>query len=277
MAAEKARGGIGLALGGGAARTLAHVGVLKVLVREGIAVGNLAGTSGGALIAVLVASGYPLEDIERDARSIGWRRIADFRPTPLGIMSTERLGRFVRRAIGDPRFEDLRLPCAVVAADLTAQARRVFRSGPVVPAVEASCAIPEFYRPVDIGGHSCTDGGVVEPLPIHTLVDLTVDCPCPIVAVNVLRRAPKQAAARNVLELIGQITQLVQYQMVLQAAPRADLLVEPEVGQFPLFDLDRAGDLIAAGEQAMERSLPELLDVLYRWEQGEPGDEEVPL
>jgi NTE family protein len=271
MSAQKSRDGIGLALGGGAARTLAHIGVLKVLEREGIAVGSLAGTSGGGLIAVLVAAGYPLKDLECDARSIGWRRIAEFRPTPLGIMSTERLGRFVRRAIGEPRFEDLPLPCAVVAADLTAQARRVFRSGPVIPAIEASCAIPEFYRPVVIDGHSLTDGGVVEPLPIHTLVDLTVDNPSPIVAVNVLRRAPRQAAPRNVLELIGQITQLVQYQMVIQAAPRADILVEPEVGDFPLFDLVAAADLITAGERAMERNLPELLDVLYRWERGATG------
>ncbi len=275
MAAQASRGGIGLALGGGAARTLAHVGVLNVLEREGIAVGSLAGTSGGALIAALVAAGYPLEDIERDARSMGWRRIAQFKPTRLGIMSTERLGRFVRRAIGEPRFEDLRLPCAVVAADLTAQTRRVFRSGPVIPAVEASCAIPEFYRPVEIDGHSCTDGGVVEPLPIHTLVDLTVDCPAPIVAVNVVRRAPRQAPPRNVLELIGQITHLVQYQMVLQAAPRADVLVEPDVGQFPLLDLDHAPELIAAGERAMERSLPQLLDALYRWERGAGGPPEI--
>jgi len=275
MVAQASRGGIGLALGGGAARTLAHVGVLNILEREGIAVGSLAGTSGGALIAVLVAAGYPLEDIEREARSMGWRRIAQFKPTPLGIMSTERLGSFVRRAIGEPRFEDLRLTCAVVAADLTAQARHVFRSGPVVPAVEASCAIPEFYRPVQIEDHSYIDGGVVEPLPIHTLVDLTVDCPGPIVAVNVLRRAPHMAPPRNVLELIGQITHLVQYQMVLQAVARADVLVEPEVGEFPLLDLDNAPALIAAGERAMEQSLPELLDVLYRWERDAAGPPEI--
>ena len=273
MNAPGQQGGISLALGGGAARTLAHVGVLRVLAREGIAVGSLAGTSGGALIAALVAAGYPLEDIEREARTMGWRRIAEFRPSPLGLMSTERLGQFIRRTIGDLRFEELRLPCAIVAADLTAQTRRVFRTGRVIPAIEASCAIPEFFRPVEIDGHFYIDGGVVEPLPIHTLIDLTIDRPGPIVAVNVLGRAPRQAAPRHIWQLVGQITRLVQYEMVCQASLRADLLVEPEVGDFPIFTLENAPGLIAAGERAMERVLPRLLDILSRWARGDPGEE----
>ncbi len=273
MNAPGQQGGISLALGGGAARTLAHVGVLRVLEREGIAVGSLAGTSGGALIAVLVAAGFPLADIEREARTMGWRRIAEFKPSPLGLMSTERLGRFVRHAIGDLRFEELRLPCAAVAADLTAQIRHVFRTGPVIPAVEASCAIPEFFRPVEIDGHFYTDGGVVEPLPIHTLVDLTIDHPSPLVAVNVMVRPPRQAPPRHIWQLVGQITRLAQYEMVCQASLRADLLVEPEVGEFPIFTLENAPGLIAAGERAMERELPRLLEILSGWERGSPSEE----
>jgi NTE family protein len=266
--------GVALALSGGAARTLAHVGVLKLLEREGVPIAGLAGTSGGALVAVLVAAGYPLRDLERDALAIGWRRIVEFRPTPLGIMTTERLGEFVRRAIGDLRFEDLRLPCAVVAADLTAQAKRVFRSGPVAEAVEASCAIPEFFRPVELNGHVYTDGGVVEPLPVDTLIELMVDHPCPVVAVNVLQRTRHRSPPRHIWQLVGRISALVQYQLVSQEAQRAEVFVEPEVANFPFFDLENAAGLIAAGERAMEKSLSRLLDVLYRWEQdgeGPPG------
>lgn len=269
MSVRGGQGSIALALGGGAALTLAHVGVLRVLAREGIGVSCLAGTSGGALIAALFAAGYPLEDIERDARSMGWRRLAGFRPTPLGIMTTERLGGFVRQAIGDPRFEDLQIPCAVVAADLTDQRRRVFRAGPVVIAVQASCAIPEFFQPVEIDGRVHTDGGVVEPLPVHTLLDLTIDHPSPIVAVNVLRRAPRQPVPRSIVQIIGQITRLVQYEMVCQAAPHADVFVEPDIAGFPFFDLENAPGLIAAGERAMEQGLPGLLDVLCRWGRGD--------
>ncbi len=272
MTTEAGAGGIGLALSGGAARTLAHVGVLKVLQREGIPVVAIAGTSGGALIGVLVAAGYPLVDIERQARSIGWRRIVEFKPTSLGIMSTRRLGDFLRRTIGDLHFEQLRLPCAVVAADLTAQNRRVFRSGPIAAAVEASCAIPEFFRPVEIGGHTYTDGGVIEPLPVETLRDLLVDHPALMVGVNVLRRNPGVAQVKHVWQLVGQISQLVQYHLVWQAARHVDLLVEPDVGGFPFFDLENAAGLIRAGEKAMERNLNRLLALLYDWEQRRAAD-----
>src|SRR4030042_2923406 len=114
----------------------------------------------------------------------------------------------------------LRLPCAIVAADLTAQTRRVFRTGRVIPAIEASRAIPDFFRPVEIDGHFYIDGGVVEPLPIHTLIDLTIDRPGPIVAVNVLGRAPRQAAPRPIWQLVGQITRLVQDEVGWQGSLR---------------------------------------------------------
>ncbi len=258
------RGAVALALSGGAARTIAHLGALDVLQREGITIGSLAGTSGGALVAVMIAAGYPLVDLEKEAREIAWHRIVDFRPHPLGILTTERLGEFVRRRIGDLSFEDLRVPCAVVATDLSTQSRRVFDRGPVVPAIEASCAIPEFYRPVEIDGHSYIDGGVVEPLPIETLTDLNAGDPGVLVAVNVVRRARRPRPVKNMWQLMGQICQLVQYQLVCQVALQADIYVEPDLASFPFFDLENAPGLIAAGAGAMERKLPELLDALAR-------------
>jgi len=271
MAAEGRNGIIGLALSGGAARTLAHVGALKVLQRERLPIAALAGTSGGALVAALIAAGYPLADLERQARTIGWRRIVDFRPAPLGVMSTEGLGRFMRQTIGEPRFEDLRLPCAAVAADLTALDKRVFRSGPVVPAVEASCAIPEFFRPVVIDGHTYVDGGLVEPLPVETLVEMSIDHPCVIVAINVLQRTPDPGPIRHIGHLVGRISQIVQHRLICQSVGSADVLVEPDVGDSPFFDLENAADLIAAGEVAMEQSLPRLWTAIERWERNERG------
>jgi len=250
--------GIALALSGGAARTIAHLGALRVLQRAGIPIACYAGTSGGALIAVLRAAGYPLVDLEREARGVEWRRLVEFRPHPLGILSTERLSDFVVRRIGALRFEELEQPCAVVATDLTAGEKRVFRSGPVARAVAASCAIPEFYRPVTIDGHTCIDGGIVEPLPVETAAALGAGQRRPLVACSVLGKRAGPTQPRHLWHLLGRITELVQYELARRSAAMADLSIEPEVGGCALFDLERADELLAAGARAMEACLGRL-------------------
>jgi NTE family protein len=254
--------GISLALSGGGARSIAHIGVLGVLAREGIPVARVAGTSGGGLIAVLFAAGYPVADLIKDARGFEWRRLAQLRPHPLGIMATERLGEFVTRRIGERRFEELRIPCAVVAADLTTCAKRVFDSGPVTPAVRATCAIPEFYRPVELDGHTFIDGGIVEPLPVSTVLGLGVGERPPCVAVNLLRTHPTPESPRHPLQLLGRMSELVQQELTRLALASADVFVAPDVGEFSFFDLENADGLMAAGEAAMLHALPRLLEIL---------------
>ncbi len=254
--------GIALALGGGAARTIAHIGVLQVLAREQIPIACLAGTSGGALVASLFAAGYPLVDLERDALGIEWRRLALLRPHPLGILSTEKLSEFVERRIGTISFEELRIPCAVVATDLTAGEKRVFDRGPVAAAVGASCAVPEFYRPVDLDGHTFVDGGVVEPLPVATVRSMCAARDCPVVAVSVLRWRPRPEGPRHIWHLLGQITEVVQREMVRRDAPLADLLVKPDVAGYPYFHLENAAGLIGEGAEAMQRGMAPLRALL---------------
>jgi len=216
--------GIAVALSGGGARTIAHIGVLRVLASEGIPVGRIAGTSGGGLIAVLFAAGYPLLDLERDALSIEWRRLAELRPHPLGLLATE--------------------------------------GGPVVPAVRATCAVPEFYRPVELDGHILVDGGVVEPLPVETVLGLDPQARLPCLAVNVLPRVVDQGAPRHPLQLLGRITGIVQQELARRAAAAADWSVEPELSGFTFFGLDNAEGLLAAGAAAVRAQLPRLRERL---------------
>jgi NTE family protein len=260
--------GIALALSGGGARTIAHIGVLRVLVRERIPVRCLAGTSGGGLIGVLFAAGYPVVDLERDARSIEWRGLVDLRPHPLGLLMGEKLAGFVARRIGERRFEQLRIPCAVVAADLTTASRHVFDRGLVAPAVQASCAVPEFYRPIEIDGHLFVDGGVVEPLPVDTALDLAPDGKLPCVAVSLLRRTVAAEAPRHPLQLLGRITETVQLELARHAMLGAALLVEPAVDRFSFFRLENADGLLEAGAAAMELQLPRLREILREGEAG---------
>lgn len=254
--------GIALALSGGGARSIAHVGALRVLEREGIPIRRVSGTSGGGLIAVLVAAGYPLLDLERDARSLEWRRLADLRPHALGLMTAEKLGHFVARRIGELDFAGLKIPCAVVATDLTSGGRRVFDRGPVIPAVQATCAVPEFYRPVEIDGHLYVDGGVVEPLPLEALRALGSREALPRVGVDVLRRGAMREPPRTPWQLLGRITDIVQLELARLASSSADLIVAPDVGGFSLFSLERSEDLLAAGAAAMEARLPQLRALL---------------
>ncbi|MCK4413663.1 MAG: patatin-like phospholipase family protein [Candidatus Eisenbacteria sp.] len=250
--------GVAVALSGGAARTIAHIGVLKVLAREGIPVSRIAGTSGGALIAVLVAAGYPLVDLEVDACRAGWYRLAEVRPHPLGILSTEKLREFVERRIGELCIEDFPLPCAVVATDLTSGCRRVFDSGPAGPAVAASCAIPEFYRPVKWEGHDYVDGGLVEPLPVRAARALAGPEGETLIAVSVLRPRAIGEGPRHIWQLVGRITEVVQNEMVRRDREAADVYIEPAVADFSYLDLRQAEELIAAGAAAMEQQLDRL-------------------
>lgn len=251
--------GITLALSGGAARSIAHIGVLKVLVAGGIPIRGIAGTSGGALIGILFASGYPIADLEQDAHGLEWRRLAELRPHPLGILSTRKLADFLERRIGRLQFADLRIPCAVVTTNLTLGEKQVFDRGPVNPVVEASCAVPEFYRPVELDGQAYVDGGVVEPLPVESACAL---CGRPVVAVSVLQRRSHDGGPRRAWHLVGQICETVQLELVRRSAPAADLFVEPELGAYPYFALENAPGLIAAGEAAMLGQLDRLKRLL---------------
>jgi NTE family protein len=251
--------GIALALSGGAARAIAHIGVLKVLVETGIPICGIAGTSGGAMIGALFAAGYPIVDLERDALGIEWRRLAELRPHPLGILSTRRLGEFLERRIGDLHFRELKIPAAVVATNLTSGERHIFDRGRVVPAVEASCAVPEFYRPVELDDQVFVDGGVVDPLPIETARAITGR---PVIGVSVLQRRPHEGGPRRAWHLVGQICETVQYELVRRSVPAADLFVEPEIGAYPYFALENATGLMAAGEKAMREQLDRLRSML---------------
>lgn len=254
--------GICLALGGGGARTIAHIGVLRALVREGIRIERIAGTSGGGMIAVLFAAGYPIADLEKDAASMEWRRISDLRPHPLGLLAADKLGEFVTRRIGHLRFEDLRIPCAVVASDLTAGAKHVFDRGAIEPAVRATCAVPEFYRPVAHEGHLLVDGGLVEPLPVETALAMPAARRLPCVAVSVQRPSFLCDTLRNPLQLLGRISDIVQQELTRRSAREADLLIEPEVGGFSFFDLENVEGLLDCGDAAVCGKLARLSEIL---------------
>ncbi|MDQ5838347.1 MAG: patatin-like phospholipase family protein, partial [Acidobacteriota bacterium] len=175
---------LGLALSGGAARGIAHVGVLKVLAGAGIRVDCVAGTSAGALVGGALAAGMPLEEIEKIGRSLRWRDLGRATLSRLGVQSNARLEEYVRARFPVTRFEDLPTPFAAVATDLHTGAAIVMRdAGDLALAIRASCAVPGWYVPVtDAQGRQLVDGGLVANLPSSVARSLGAEV---VVAVDV--------------------------------------------------------------------------------------------
>jgi len=175
---------LGLALSGGAARGLAHVGVLKVFAEHGLRVDCVAGTSAGALVGGALASGMPIEEIEKVGRTLRWRDLGRMTLSRLGVQSNAPLEAYVRALFPVTRFEELTVPFAAVATDLQTGARVVMRDeGDLGFAIRASCAVPGWYVPVtDSEGRQLVDGGLVANLPVSVVRSLGAEV---VVAVDV--------------------------------------------------------------------------------------------
>lgn len=169
---------VGLALGSGGARGAAHVGVLKVLEREGIKISAIAGASIGAMVGGAYAAGLPLSRIEEEWLTTSRTKLLrSFLPTfpRTGLSSGAGLRRYLREILGDVRIEELPIPFAAVATDLDTGEAVVLRSGPLVDAIRASTAIPGVFQPVHWEGRLLVDGGMVEPLPVRICRELGAD------------------------------------------------------------------------------------------------------
>ena len=294
---------IGLVLGGGAALGIAHIGVLKVLEREGIPVDVIAGSSMGALVAALWATEYDsacLADIAQqfhDQRSM--LKLLDPVIPISGVIGGRLIKRWLHRFLGDKNFHDTRLPLRVVAYDLNNRQELVYDSGRLIDAVRKSISIPGVFEPVVEDNRVIIDGGVLNPVPTNVVLNLGVH---KIIAVNVLQ-SPEEvikgyATKQVVLEdkekvsffrtpvkflkkkVVGRIDKasprptisniMVQtllaseYEVSQQAARDADVLIHPDLSGIQWYELYRVDDLIARGEEAAVNALPAIRALLER-------------
>jgi NTE family protein len=166
---------VGLALGGGGARGMAHVGAIRVLEREGIPIDCIAGTSAGSLVGAAYAAGIRGHRLLEMALNIRWRDIARVVWPRQGFFSFDRLESFLVNTVGDLTFTELDMPYAAIAADLATGQQVVLTEGRLAPAVRASCSVPGLVTPADIGGRLLVDGGVVNNLPISVVRSLGAD------------------------------------------------------------------------------------------------------
>ncbi|MFA4947283.1 MAG: patatin-like phospholipase family protein [Candidatus Krumholzibacteriia bacterium] len=245
----------GLALSGGVAKSVAHIGVLRALVEQKIDIDYLAGTSGGALVASFFAAGKSVAELEALGSGMHWQNLAGITVPRLGFLSSEKVRKFIADEIGDVEFRDLKIPVAIVASDLTAGARRVFTTGKVALACQASSAVPEFYTPVEIDGHLFIDGGLSEYVPVEALASLG---DMYRIGVNLGFERGTKKKPRNLIEVTFEVTNYISQQNASISERHADFMIRPDLGAFGPFDLDRASDMMRAGYLSTMRVIPEL-------------------
>jgi NTE family protein len=263
---------VGLALSGGGARGLAHIGVLKVLEREGIPVDCLAGTSMGGVIAAAYATGMSPAEIESEAlATTRWRnlaRLVDLSLPRQGLFRGNRLLAYFERHLGQRTFADLDLPLALVAVDLNTGQEIILREGPVALAVRATVALPGLLAPVEMDGRRLADGGLLNNLPVDVARQIGAEVVIAVdlsprrgeIWLNHIRWVPEGVAdtVQVLGESVGVMMSAMNEQKLRQARP--EVLIRPAIpaGVNAVAGYNRADELIGVGERAAEAALPRI-------------------
>lgn len=249
---------VGLALGSGGLRGLAHIGVLKVLEQEGIPVNYIAGCSIGSLIGSLYASGLDSETIFKLAKNLKRKHWIDFVIPKMGLVAGDRTLDTIRLLTKRQTFDQLAIPLAVVAADLYTGQEIVFRDGEVALAVRASVSVPGVFVPYSYDGKLLVDGAVVNPTPMDVVRGMGADI---VIAVDLVPTGDV-AALTNLFDVIIQTIDIVERQLFKQHEHHCDLLIQPDVGHISPSSFTNVDECVALGVQAMEAGLPELRRLL---------------
>jgi NTE family protein len=265
---------IGLALGSGVARGLAHVGVLKALKEASIPIDMIAGTSMGAIVGACFANDGAISAIETLALKMHWRQLARLLDPKLnflkkGLVHGKKIEEYLKSLIGDIEFKDLKIPLAVIATDINTGEEVVFREGSVIEAVRASISIPGIFIPVRLRGRCLVDGGLTNPVPVDVLSDMGAKF---IIAVNVLAEPQKRNTAcvdpssipqiPNMLNTLLQSLYIMEYEIIKSKIIKADIVINPDVSKMEAFEFHKKQQAILAGYNAARDTLPELRRLL---------------
>jgi NTE family protein len=260
---------IGLALGGGFARGVAHVGVLRVLENEGIPIDYIAGTSSGALIGAMYADGMSGKDIHEVGALMKFGDLAKFSFSRLGFWNNAPMAAFLKRVLRSRTFEELRLPLSVAATDFTTGDPVVFSSGNLIEAVRASCAYPGMFHPVEIDGRLMVDGLFSHPVPTVPLKNMGAE---KVIAVYFSSHWVGTTGPKHFMDVIGQCFSIAGSRMCGLWQSSADLVIEPQVGAFAYDAFQQVHELVRVGEDAARAALPQIRAWL-----SDPAEHEHPV
>jgi NTE family protein len=249
---------IGLALGGGAARGFAHIGVIKALEAQGIVPDIVVGTSAGSVVGAMYAAGNNGAALQKMANEMDEAAISDW-ALPLfskssGVLKGEALQTYVNKAVQYRPIEKLKMPFGAVAADLKTGQPILFQRGNTGMAVRASSAVPGVFQPVTIGSHTYVDGGLVAPVPVRFAREMGAEF---IIAVNISTQTEAQAAISS-LEVIMQTFSIMGQRINQYELRDADVVIQPALGNMGSSDFASRARAMQAGEKAMLALMPQL-------------------
>ncbi|SNT33153.1 NTE family protein [Noviherbaspirillum humi] len=260
---------IGLALGGGAARGFAHIGVIKALEAQGIVPDIVVGTSAGSVVGALYAAGNNGFALNKLALEMDEATISDW-SVPLfakatGVLKGEALQNYINRTIGNLPLEKMKIPFGAVAANLANGSAVLFQRGNTGQAVRASSAVPGVFQPVRIGEVQYVDGGLVSPVPVRFARQMGADF---VIAVNISASPEAQPATSNTIDMLLQ-TFAIMGQTINQFELReADVVIQPRLGTMKGNDFPGRNTAILAGEQAAVAALPAIQQKLRQKREG---------
>jgi len=243
---------IGLALGGGAAKGFAHIGVIKMLEANGIRPDVVAGTSAGSVVGALYASGMDPFQLQETAISLDQASIRDVRLFSGGVVQGQKLQDYVNQQVKNRPLDKLNVPFAVVATQLETGQRTMFVRGNTGQAVRASSSVPGVFEPVEINGKHYVDGGVVSPVPVDAARQLGADV---VIAVDISSKA-SGANPQGMLNIVGQSISIMGQKLGEQELARADVVIRPNVNQIGAADFEQKDQAILAGERAALAAMP---------------------
>jgi NTE family protein len=237
---------IALALGGGAARGFAHIGVIKALEAHGIVPDIVVGTSAGSLVGALYASGYGGFDLQRAALQLDDTVIADWSLPDRGFIKGEALQNFVNQAVQGRPLEKLNKPFATVATDLQSGESVVFRTGNTGMAVRASSSVPGVFQPVSIGGHEYVDGGLVSPVPVRAARGMGAN----LIIADYISNNPRFGKTRDSVDVMLQSFAIMGQSIAGYELTEADIVIRPDTGRMRSTSFDDRHLAIMEGERA---------------------------
>ena len=253
---------LGLALGGGAARGFAHIGVIQVLEENGIKPDLVVGTSAGSLVAAFYASGKTGAQLQWLADTMDESQLTDWTIPFMsrGMLRGEALGRYVNSQLNGAKIEDLKMPLGIVATDLQTGDSILFRRGDIATAVRASSAVPSVFEPVRIGNKDYVDGGLVSPVPVRSARQMGADI---VIAVDISSR-PEDAKTSDMLKVLLQTFSIMGKSISQLEMAQAEVVVRPALPDVGSAEFAARQKSIEAGRAAMKLALPALKAALAK-------------
>ncbi|WP_018249689.1 patatin-like phospholipase family protein [Orenia marismortui] len=257
---------LGLALGAGSARGLAHIGVLKAFEEEEIKIDYIGGTSMGSIIGGFYSAGQELDKLEKLATHLKWEHLTDITVPRKGLIAGNKIRDFFDLLTQNKDFSDLQIPFVALAADIETGEEVIIDKGLVADAMRASMSVPGIYIPYELEGKKLVDGAVINRVPVSPVRELGADL---VIGVEVSHNLIHGSKVNNIFDVIMNSIDIMQQELAKHKNTGADLLIIPEVGNIPSTGLDHAERSIDLGYKAAKELIPKIRKLIEEWDNNE--------